>query len=420
MIHFVSHAYIGPGAGFAFLGSLLSLISAVLASIASAAIWPFRVLRSLLLRPKRTPFKKAIFLGFDGLDPVITEKLMAEGRLPNLARLRAEGSYRRLRTPFPALSAAAWSTFATGDLHTHASTQTRPKSEPFWKILGRHAVPSTILRVPANLPLEPFAGRQLSCERDLPGTPGTYSRFTSLEGKLTGPQGTSLPFRVRAGQIEIQGQSYPLPLHDFTPWARLKFGRIHGIVRFLLTQTEPTIDLYATPVQIDPEKPAVPISHPAFYATYLARLLGTYSTLRLAEDTRALNEGAIGPDDFLHQAKLIQKEREAIFFSALDHTRRGVVACVFDTSDRVQQMFPGQPEIIEPLYCDMDRIVGKALRHVDASTAFFVLSNPGVLFSNLKITADNPGIEDLAPTALSLFGVEVPAEMEGRALLAPA
>jgi predicted AlkP superfamily phosphohydrolase/phosphomutase len=133
-----------------------------------------------------------------------------------------------------------------------------------------------------------------------------------------------------------------------------------------------------------------------------------------------VSEGAIGPADFLRQANLIQKEREAIFFSALDHTRRGVVACVFDTPDRVQQMFPGQPEIIEPLYCDMDRIVGKAMQHVDASTAIFVLSNHGVLFSNLKITADNPGIEDLAPTALSLFGVEAPAGMEGRAFFAPA
>jgi predicted AlkP superfamily phosphohydrolase/phosphomutase len=45
---------------------------------------------------------------------------------------------------------------------------------------------------------------------------------------------------------------------------------------------------------------------------------------------------------------------------------------------------------------------------------------PGVLFSNLKITSDDPGIEDLAPTALSLFGVSAPAWMEGRTFLAPA
>jgi bisphosphoglycerate-independent phosphoglycerate mutase (AlkP superfamily) len=41
---------------------------------------------------------------------------------------------------------------------------------------------------------------------------------------------------------------------------------------------------------------------------------------------------------------------------------------------------------------------------------------PGVLFSNLPLFADNPGIEDLAPTLLDLFGVERPEWMDGRAL----
>jgi predicted AlkP superfamily phosphohydrolase/phosphomutase len=42
---------------------------------------------------------------------------------------------------------------------------------------------------------------------------------------------------------------------------------------------------------------------------------------------------------------------------------------------------------------------------------------PGVLFTNRKLDgADNPGIEDMAPTALRLFGVDVPRWMEGQAL----
>ena len=40
---------------------------------------------------------------------------------------------------------------------------------------------------------------------------------------------------------------------------------------------------------------------------------------------------------------------------------------------------------------------------------------PGVLFSNLKVDAEDPGIEDMAPTALSLFGIEAPLWMEGKA-----
>jgi bisphosphoglycerate-independent phosphoglycerate mutase (AlkP superfamily) len=40
-----------------------------------------------------------------------------------------------------------------------------------------------------------------------------------------------------------------------------------------------------------------------------------------------------------------------------------------------------------------------------------------VLFSNRKVEATNPGIEDLAPTALALFGLEPPGWMEGKPLL---
>jgi predicted AlkP superfamily phosphohydrolase/phosphomutase len=106
----------------------------------------------------------------------------------------------------------------------------------------------------------------------------------------------------------------------------------------------------------------------------------------MAEDTWALNEGVIDEDAFLAQAASIQQERERMFFSALDRTRRGVVACVFDTSDRVQHMFyryvdrrrqGRHAEVIERLYRDMDRLVGEALKYVDASTALFVLSDHG-------------------------------------------
>ncbi len=95
--------YFGPGAGFAFLGSFLSLVSAILAGILSVVLWPFRMAWLLMKRPRRSQVGKAIFLGFEGLDPAVTEKLMDEGKLPNLARLRDQGSYRRLRTTNPAL-----------------------------------------------------------------------------------------------------------------------------------------------------------------------------------------------------------------------------------------------------------------------------------------------------------------------------
>jgi len=422
-------AYIGPGAGFAFLGSFLTLALSVLATIASLLLWPFRMVR-MAIRRKRgmraARVKKLIFLGLDGLDPELTERWMGEGKLPHLARLREQGSYQRLRTTCPALSPVAWSTFATGvnpakhnifdflnrDLRSYApelssakvrpakrvlrigkfeiplerpSVEMRRKSEPFWKILDRHGVASTILRVPVTFPPDDFNGRLLSAMStpDLRGSQGTFSLFKNREGALEGPENLApIPFRVIGNVLEIQGEKYPLTLGEYTPWIRLKFSSVAGIVRFLLVHED--FSLYATPVQIDPENPALPISQPAYYATYLAKLLGSFATLGLAEDTWALNDGAIDEDAFLKQAEFIQKEREGMFFSALDHLRGGVLACVFDTSDRVQHMFyrclnsdDRHAGVIEGMYRDMDRLVGEAMAYVDPETAFFVLSDHG-------------------------------------------
>jgi predicted AlkP superfamily phosphohydrolase/phosphomutase len=45
---------------------------------------------------------------------------------------------------------------------------------------------------------------------------------------------------------------------------------------------------------------------------------------------------------------------------------------------------------------------------------------PGVVFCNRTFEADKPGIEDMAPTALTLFGLKPPAFMEGKDLFATA
>ena len=109
--------YVGPGPGFAFLGSLLSLLVGFLLNLFSLLSWPVRIVWRLVRRRggfRKAHVKKVIFLGLDGLDPRLAERFMAEGKLPNLARLKEHGSYSRLRTTFPALSPVAWSTFATG------------------------------------------------------------------------------------------------------------------------------------------------------------------------------------------------------------------------------------------------------------------------------------------------------------------
>jgi predicted AlkP superfamily phosphohydrolase/phosphomutase len=191
--------------------------------------------------------------------------------------------------------------------------------------------------------------------------------------------------------LEIDGAVYRMKVGEYSPWVKLKFQAapgltVQGIARFLVTEIKPEFSLYVTPIQIDPEAPALPISHPSYYAAYLAKILGSYATVGMAEDTWALNEGVIDEQAFLDQSYAILAEREAMFDNALAHTTKGVVACVFDTSDRVQHMFyrhlEGQGDkrwsgAIEDLYQRMDRIVGKAMLQAGPGSVLFVLSDHG-------------------------------------------
>jgi hypothetical protein len=107
-----SHAYAGPGAGFAVLSSFWTLFVAFLYSVYAFFAWPFRQLFRLLRRRKaygKAQIKRAIILGFDGMDPELTERFISEGKLPNLAKLRERGTFKKLQTTFPPISPVAWS-----------------------------------------------------------------------------------------------------------------------------------------------------------------------------------------------------------------------------------------------------------------------------------------------------------------------
>lgn len=57
---------------------------------------------------------KVVVIGFDGADARLVEAWMDAGELPNLARLRAEGTYSPLAPTNPPQTPVSWSSFATG------------------------------------------------------------------------------------------------------------------------------------------------------------------------------------------------------------------------------------------------------------------------------------------------------------------
>ena len=100
-------AYIGPGAGFAFLSSFLVLFLTFFLAVFSFLSWPFRLLMRLLRGQKaykKSLINQLVIVGLDGMEPTLVEKYMGEGKLPNLRNLKKEGTYARLKTTTPAIS----------------------------------------------------------------------------------------------------------------------------------------------------------------------------------------------------------------------------------------------------------------------------------------------------------------------------
>jgi predicted AlkP superfamily phosphohydrolase/phosphomutase len=195
-----------------------------------------------------------------------------------------------------------------------------------------------------------------------------------------------------AGVLRFPGGRIRLVRGRASPWIRLAFragrgARVTGICRVLLCSVSPHVCLYVTPIQIDPARPVLPLSHPFAYAAYLAGVFGDYATLGLAEDTWAVNEGVIDGPAFLEQTWEIQEARERHFFDALAKVRRGLVAAVFDFTDRVQHMFwRGTPEgggegdtggAVEEAYRRADDLVGRVRRRLGPDDVLMVVSDHG-------------------------------------------
>ncbi len=60
------------------------------------------------------PPSRVVVLAFDGVDAGLVEKMMADGRLPSLAALKARGGFTPLTPPVPPQTPVSWTSFSTG------------------------------------------------------------------------------------------------------------------------------------------------------------------------------------------------------------------------------------------------------------------------------------------------------------------
>ena len=311
------------------------------------------------------------------------------------------------------------------------------RGTPVWELLSQAGMPSTIVRCPCTYPPDNIYGRMLAGMGvpDLRGGLGTSTLYSSAadarphesehvlqvraDGKRTmtthliGPRnpktGSNFEFELTlhlqpsANKLILRSEGQPKALEiregQWSDWLRVKFKTgllqsLRAMVRFYLIRLSPVFELYASPVNFDPEAPMFPISAPPQYAKELAEKIGTFYTTGMVEDHSGLNNGRFGEMAYLEQCQGALRERQQMMLYELERMTEGLFFCLFDTPDRVQHMFwrygerehpayhgdtaPGMSRVIEEHYRACDAVVGSALASADAQTLVIVLSDHGM------------------------------------------
>lgn len=422
--------------------------------------------------------RRVIVLGLDGLDPQIVRALMDEGRAPNFRKLAAMGAFRKLGTTMPALSPVAWSTFITGqDPGSHTITdfimrdprtyqpyfsiwETRPAARtislgdyqlsiggpgivnkrvgiPFWTYLADAGIPSTVIKIPTNFPVEDTATRAVSGmgTPDLADSFGQFNYYTSdpseeypgltgglvhrvevrdgrADAKLQGPSNAlrqdastlAVSFTVDvdpanpAVVVEIQGQRFLLQEGEYSEWVAVRFemlswlAGISGVCRFYLKQAHPHLQIYVTPINIDPASQSMPVTHPPEVGGEIASEIGPFWTKGLPSDTKALDYRILEDEGYVRQAELILEDRIRLFEHEWERFRDGFFFFYVSSTDQDTHMLWRNMDESHPmhgasdarfsgyihhLYEEMDKLVGRVLPAADDGTLVLVCSDHG-------------------------------------------
>ena len=308
---------------------------------------------------------------------------------------------------------------------------------PFWEVLEARGIEATVVRMPANFPPSGTATRELSGmgTPDMLGTYGIFTLFTSrpevferqdvsggmilpidvidgvarasIEGPpnpyLVTPSPTKVEFEAHldaargAVKIVVGDESQVLRVGEWGDWLPVSLPlapltTIPGEVRFLLKRITPHFELYASPINLDPLAPALPISSPEDYAAELAEAGGRYYTQGMPEDTRGMNAGVLDADELLAQARITYAENLRQFDYVLPRATDGLLFYYFGHVDQVSHMMwramdPTHPayteadakyrRVVEDLYVEMDGVVGRTAAALGPDDLLVVMSDHG-------------------------------------------
>ncbi len=172
---------------------------------------------------------------------------------------------------------------------------------------------------------------------------------------------------------------------------------LHAIVRLYVKEVHPKLNIYVTPLNIDPVHPANPISYPPEWAAEVAATtgMGGMYTAGIPEDTKALRSKpqALNEDEFLQMVHLLVEERTRQYHDALEHFKSGFLFFYFGHTDQLAHIFwrdmdplhPGRrPEqegkyddVIRNTYEEMDARLGEAFEVMDDNDILIAMSDHG-------------------------------------------
>lgn len=251
-----------------------------------------------------------------------------------------------------------WKFELPGELNSNRS------GDAFWTILERHGVSADIWRMPANFPVVPSKGWSFSGMMT-PAMDSAYGKCTlyttdpsvsAIEGEarivavrefdgvidtaIPGPPNalkegdpaTSAPLRItvdreaNAAILNAAGRVLVLEPGEWSDFVSVKFEMplmgaldVYGIVRFYVRSLdEGAVEVYGSPVNIDPASPAMSVSAPSDASAQVAKGIGPFYTQGMPEDVNALKEGVLTVDEFMQQAQLVQSEGERMLDFALE------------------------------------------------------------------------------------------------------
>ena len=306
------------------------------------------------------------------------------------------------------------------------------KSEPFWRITSKNGFPTDVIRWPVTFPPERIEGKMLSGlgVPDIKGFLSGYTFYTTSDTKqdegsaniiikvkikdnnikteIFGPRtikngkiiGIKAPMSIEIKEnnvsIDVGGKTYNVRYNEWSKWIRAEFKvsifkKVNGIFKVYLKNIDP-FEMYLTTIQIDPENPVVKISYPNGYSKDLAEDIGLYYTLGMPEETSGYVDDRIDEEAFKKQIIQIEEERDKMFwerFNKFKEREEGVLAFVFDASDRVQHCFWEEKVLggnddglsinpfVEEYFIEKDNFLGKVLSDIDNETALIIVSDHG-------------------------------------------